>query len=228
MRGCFKAAMAFGMVAVLSSPVLAQQGRGGFGMGMGGGPVNLLGNPSVQKELKLDEAQIAKVTGLTTATREKMASVREKVADLEGQERFTKQQELSKPINEEALKTAAEFLKPEQLKRLHQIELQQRGAMALSDPVVVKKLGITEEQTTKVKSILADQQSEMQEIRQAGGNDFQAMMPKITALRKETNTKVMGIMTEDQKKTWKEMTGEPFEVIQQPGRGGRGGRGGNP
>jgi len=226
MRGCLKAAMAFGMVAVLSSPVMAQ-GRGGFGGGMGG-PVNLLGNPSVQKELKLDEAQIAKVTGLTTATREKMAAVREKVSDLEGQERFTKQQELAKPINEEALKTAAEFLKPEQIKRLHQIELQQRGAMALSDPVVVKKLGITEEQTTKVKSILADQQSEMQEIRQAGGNDFAAMMPKMTALRKETNTKVMGLMTEDQKKTWKEMTGDPFEVVQQPGRGGRGGRGGNP
>ncbi len=54
MRGCFKAALAFGLVAALAAPAMAQ-GRGGFGgMGMGG-PVNLLGNPGVQKELKLDD-----------------------------------------------------------------------------------------------------------------------------------------------------------------------------
>ena len=218
MRGCSKLMLSVGMVAILAGPALAQgQGRGGFGGGMGG-PVNLLGNPSVQKELKIDDAQKEKVTALVTETREKMTDLRDKLTDLQGQERFTKQQELSKPINEAALKSAASFLKPEQIKRLHEIEIQQRGATALSDPVIAKKLGVTDEQTTKVKSILADQQSEMQEIRQSAGQDFQAAMPKIQALRKETNTKVMALMTEDQKKTWKEMTGEPFEVVQQPRR----------
>ena len=212
MRGCFKAAFAFGLVAVLSGPVMAQ-GRGGFG---GGGPAGLLGNPSVQKELKLDESQIEKSTALAAATREKMMGLRDQLTDLQGQERMTKQAELAKPINEEALKTASAFLKPEQVKRLHQIELQQRGANALTDPAIAKKLSVTEEQTAKVKTILADQQSEMQEIRSAAGNDFQAAMPKIQALRKETNTKVMALMTDDQKKTWKEMTGEPFEITYQP------------
>jgi hypothetical protein len=217
MRGCFKAALAFGMVAILAGPAMAQgQGRG-FGM-MGGGPVNLLGNPSVQKELKLDESQITKATELATATREKVMGLRDQLSDLQGQERATKQAELMKPINEEAMKTASAFLKPEQVKRLHQIELQQRGANALTDPTIAKKLGVTDDQAAKVKTILADQQSEMQEIRQSAGNDFQSMMPKITALRKETNTKVMALMTEDQKKTWKEMTGEPFEVVQQAPR----------
>jgi hypothetical protein len=217
--------MAFGLAAVLATPALAQQGRGGFGMG---GPVSLLGNPSVQKELKLDESQITKATELATATREKMMAFRDQLTDLQGQERATKQAELAKPVNEEALKSAAAFLKPEQVKRLHQIELQQRGARALSDPVVAKKLGITEEQTTKVKSIMSDMQSEMREIQQAAGDDRQAAMQKMQALNKETNTKVMALMSEDQKKTWKEMTGEPFAIVQQPGRGGRGGRGGNP
>jgi hypothetical protein len=214
MRGCFKTALAFGLVAVLAGPVMAQ-GRGGFGGGMGG-PINLLGNPSVQKELKLDDSQVEKATALATATREKMMGLRDQLTDLQGQERMTKQAELAKPINEEAMKTAHAFLKPEQTKRLHEIELQQRGANALSDPVIAKKLGVTEEQASKVKTILADSQAEMQEIRQSAGNDFQAAMPKIQALRKETNTKVMALMTDDQKKTWKELTGEPFEVVQQP------------
>ena len=53
----------------------------------------------------------------------------------------------------------------------------------------------------------------MREIQQSAGDDRQAAMQKIQALRKETNTKVMALMTDDQKKTWKEMTGEPFEIV---------------
>ena len=217
MRGCVKVAVSVGLVAILAGPALAQQGRGGFGGGFGG-PINLLGNPSVQKELKLDESQVTKAQELSTATREKMMGLRDQLSDLQGQERMTKQQELARPINQEAMKTASSFLKPEQVKRLHEISLQQRGAMAMNDPAVDKKLGVTDEQAAKVKSILADQQSEMQEIRQSAGDDRQAAMQKIQALQKETSVKVMALMTEDQKKTWKELTGEPFEVVQQPRR----------
>jgi len=214
MRGCFKAFVAFGLVAALSGPVMAQ-GRGGFG-GMGGGPANLLGNPSVQKELKLDSAQTEKATTLATETREKMMGLRSQLEGLEGQEAITKRQELAKPINEEAMKSAAAFLKPEQVKRLQQIEIQQRGANALSDPAIAKKLGVTDEQASKVKTILADSQTEMRELFQSAGDDRQAAMAKVQTLRKDTNNKVMALMTEDQKNTWKEMTGEPFEVVFQP------------
>ena len=39
---------------------------------------------------------------------------------------------------------------------------------------------------------------------------------KMTELRKETMDKVTGVLTADQKKAWKEMTGEPFQVQFQP------------
>jgi hypothetical protein len=217
MRGCFKALVAFGLVAALSAPVMAQgQGRGGFGMMGGGGPVALLANPGVQKELKLDSEQVEKATALATSTREKMTGLRDQLQGLQGQEANAKRQELMKPINEEAMKSAHAFLKPEQVKRLHEIALQQQGANALNDPAIAKKLGITDEQAAKVKTILADSQSEMRELFQSAGDDRQAAMAKVQTLRKETNTKVMSLMTEDQKKTWKEMTGEPFEVTFQP------------
>ena len=216
MRGCLKAAMAFGLVVALAGPAMAQ-GRGGFGGGMGG-PVALLGNPGVQKELKLDEGQVEKATALAAEVRTKMTAMRDDLQGLEGQELMTKRAELVKPINEDGMKKAKDFLKEGQLARLDQIELQQRGANALNDSVIAKKLAITEEQTIKVKSIMADMQSEAGEIRQSAGDDRQAAMQKIQALRKETNTKVMSLMTDDQKKTWKEMTGEPFEVTyQRPG-----------
>ena len=223
MRGCLKTAIAFGMVALMAGTASAQQGRGGFGGGFGGGgPIGLLNNPGVQKELKLDEAQIEKAGELSTETREQMMGLREQIGNLQGPEAFTKMQELSKPINEAALKTAGEFLKPEQLKRLHQIEIQQRGpAGALADAEIAKKLKVTKDQETKVKSILADQQSAMGELRASFGQDRQAAMQKIQALRKETNAKVVALMSEEQLKSWKELTGEPFEVTFQPRQGGR-------
>jgi hypothetical protein len=224
MRGLFKAAMAFGLLALLAGPAMAQGrggrggqgGPGGFG---GGGPINLLGNPSVQKELNLDDAQKEKVTALVTQTREKMTSVRDQLQGLQASERMTRQQELARPINESALQTAATFLKPEQLKRLHEIELQQRGpAQALADPAIAKKLNISPEQATKIKALMTEMQSQASEIRTAAGTDRQAAMQKAQALRRETNTKVAALLTDEQKATWKELTGAPFEIVQQPRR----------
>jgi hypothetical protein len=56
----------------------------------------------------------------------------------------------------------------------------------------------------------------MQEAFQNAGDDRQAAMAKNVEIRKETNTKGMALLTDDQKKAWKELTGEPFEVVQQP------------
>jgi len=35
---------------------------------------------------------------------------------------------------------------------------------------------------------------------------------KVTALRKETTEKIVAVLNDDQKKSWKELTGEPFEL----------------
>ncbi len=118
MRGCLKAALAFGMVVALAAPAMAQGGgRGGMGGGMGG-VANLVGRPDVQKELKMDTAQVEKATAVGAEVREKMTDLRSQLDGLEGQERMTKQQELSKPVTEEATKKIKAFLKDEQYTRL--------------------------------------------------------------------------------------------------------------
>ena len=218
MRGCYKAAMAFGMVVAMAAPAMAQ-GRGGYGGGQGG-PANLVGNPSVQKELKMDSEQVEKATALATETREKMMGLRDQLQGLEGEEMQAKRVELSKPINEAAMKKIKAMLKDEQYARLTQIELQQRGMNALTDAAIAKKLDVTTEQAAKVKTILGDMQAEVRDIQQSAGDDRQAAMQKVNALRKETNTKVMALMSDNQKQLWKEMTGEPFEVTypQRPAR----------
>ncbi|WP_435010041.1 hypothetical protein P12x_001261 [Tundrisphaera lichenicola] len=210
MRGFTKAFLTFGLVAAMAG-VASAQGRGGFGGGFGGGP-GLVAIPAVQKELKLDDSQVEKAQEVIAEMRDKGQEMRSSLEGLEGEERMKKMQELMKANNEAAHKSLSAILKPEQVARLKQIELQQQGANAITDADVAKKLGITAEQKEKAQTILADSREEMREAFQSAGDDRQAAMAKIQTLRKETNSKVMALMTEDQKKTWKEMTGEPFEV----------------
>ena len=71
MRTMLRGVVGLGLVALLAGPALAQ-GRGGFGMMGGGGVGMLIGNESVQKELKLDDTQVTKAKELAEKNREKM------------------------------------------------------------------------------------------------------------------------------------------------------------
>jgi hypothetical protein len=224
-------ALTIGLVAVLAGTASAQrqrggQGRGGFG---GGGVGFLISNEAVQKELKMDKDQADKATEAVKKVREKHADDFSKLRDVPQDERRTKMQELSKEVNEETLKSVGEVLKPEQMTRLKQIELQRSSFAAFTRPDVQEALKLTTEQKEKVKTISDEANKDIQALRGAGGQGrgqggaggagrgqgrggFGANNEKVTALRKETNGKLVALLTDDQKKTWKGLTGDPFEV----------------
>jgi len=201
-----------GLVALLAGPALAQgQGRG-FGMFGGGGIGMLIGNESVQKELKLDDKQVEKAKEIADKNRSKMTAAREELQNVDQEERRTKMQALTKEMNESTLKAVGDFLKPEQISRLHQISYQVRGAMAFSDPEVAKKLSLTDTQKTDIQTIVTDSNAEMREIFTSNQDDREAAMKKVAELRKETLAKVTAKLNDEQQKTWKEMIGSPFEI----------------
>jgi len=217
MRTMVRNMVGLGLVALLASPALAQgQGRGGFGMG--GGLAGLIGNTSVQKELKLDEKQTEKAKEYAASAREKAAENREKLQGLEGEERRTKQQELTKESNEAALKAFGDFLKPEQIARLKQVSLQVRGAQSFSDPEVSKKLNLTDSQKTDIQAIVTESGSQMREIFGTLQDDREAGLKKLAELRKKTLTDVEAKLNDEQQKTWKELIGSPFEFKPDPPR----------
>ena len=125
----------------------------GFGARMGTYS-GLLANESVQKELKLDDKQVEKAKELDEKMNEEMRGKFQDLQDLEPQERRTKMQEINREISASALKSAGEFLKPEQIARLKQIACQVRGAQAFSDTEVAKKLNLTDAQKKQWKEML--------------------------------------------------------------------------
>ncbi len=214
MRTLAKLAVAFGLTICLSSAANAQ-GPGGRGMG-GGGGINLLTNKSVQKELKLTDEQIEKATKAATEMREKMTEKRQELQGLEGEEMAA----IQKEMGVESKKLTDAILKPEQTKRLEQITLQQSGFRAFATPDVQSKLKFNDEQKNKIKDLSDEAQGQMRELFQSaqGGGDRAEMMKKMTELNKQNNEKALAVLTAEQKKAWKELTGEPFTIVQEQGR----------
>ena len=98
-----------------------------------------------------------------------------------------------------------------------------QGAQAFTDEHVQKHLKLTDAQKTDIEGIV--QASEHGDAGDLPGQqgDREAAWPRSTELRKETLTKVEGKLTDEQKTSWKEMLGAPFE-IKFEGRPGGGGR----
>src|SRR5260370_22515102 len=133
MRILFRHGFALGGLVLLTSMALVMaQGFRGFG---GGGGGNLLKNQSVQKELKLTDDQIAKIEAVVKQVDDKFKEKRDTTKKIEDkQQRFEKFGELQKKISSEILKDLSDVLKPDQSKRLKQIQLQLRQSMVFQDP----------------------------------------------------------------------------------------------
>lgn len=190
--------IAVAIAALATTQSFAQRGpgggRGGFGDRSG---LFLLGQDSVQSELKLTPDQTAQAKELLEKSRESMRGLRE----ASPQERRKKFEE-SASANEAAVKA---LLKPEQLTRLNQISLQVRGPMAFSDPQVAESLGLTSEQKDKIHGIHEKSREEMRSLGREGGRE------KFEELRKSTSEKIQALLTPEQEAKWKALQGEPFK-----------------
>jgi len=212
MNALCKTLAAFALTALLASPAFAQ-GRG-FGGGFGS-PVMLLGNGSVQKELKLDDKQIESTKQLGEEARDKMRSAMEEARDLEGDARREKMQKVMMEVNESSKKSLASVLKPEQSARLHQIYLQQSGPMAFSNPDVQKELKFTDAQKEKVKDVVRELGEKRREVFADAGGDRAAAMEKMQAMNKEYGEKLKAELNDEQGKSYKQMLGSPFELVRE-------------
>lgn len=219
MRMC----LALAISAVIAIPALAQPPRGG-GRGMGGGgALGLLVNKSVQEELKITDEQKTKITEFATKANEG----RPRFDPNGDMDEFRKSmQEFTKKQTEATEKFSKETLTEEQQKRLKQVQIQSAGLLpgfrGMGGPSedTLKALKITEEQKTTFKEIGDQLGKDVQELLQGGGFQNPETQKKMQGLRKEASEKAMAALTEEQKKSWTELTGKPFEIKIEAGAGG--------
>lgn len=242
MKTNLKTLLTIGLV-VVSAYAMAQGGGGGrgqrFGFGFGGGMQNnsfLLRREDVQKDLKLTTEQKSKLDEIQQAQREKMREMFQNGGGGTDRQAMMEAMQKMQKENDEAVN---KVLTADQQKRLKQIGIQLAGDRAILDPEVQKELGMTAEQTDKIKKLQSDQMTANQELmrkmrdQEIDRDQFQGLMEKNN---KALNDEIAKIMTEEQKAKLKELAGPKFEADpnirggfgggRPGGGGGRGGGGG--
>jgi hypothetical protein len=223
MRMC-KVFLALGVVALLSAPALAQQpgGRGGRG---GGGIGTLVTNKSVQDELKIDKDMATK---LDEAMKKVNDDLKDDVAKL--RDRNTPMEEratIRKKVADAQEKALKGVLSDKQMTRLEQIQHQRQGVAIFQDAEVAKTLKLTDDQKTKIKEIGDNLAKERRDLLGGGGGGGRGQITpenqaKLTTMTKDAMSNAQKTLDDTQKKSLKDMLGEPFEYKPDAGRGGRG------
>lgn len=183
-------------------------------------PIHLVRNAKVQEELKLDDDQKAKIQEALQTINAKRQKLFTALRGLQGDERQKKMAELRKKMQDEtaeATKAIRAALKPEQAERLDQISLQVRGLQALRDAVVTEKLQLTPEQKKQIQDASAAGQKKraqlVQDVRN-GNVERTKYREKLDEIAKETETKTMDVLTDEQKAQFEKMKGAKFELPQ--------------
>lgn len=207
------AAVAIALAVGTAMPSQAQgQGRRGRGFG-GGGTTQLLRMPEVQKELKLEAAQIELLNAL-----QRPQINRQEFQSLSPEQRRERFQQ----IRAEQEKKIAEILNKDQMTRLKQLQLQRQGVRALSQPEVANALKLSADQKSKIEAIRQEERSALQGLRGNGQSpeDRRAAFEKIRATRQANEAKLLGVLTDAQKKQFEAMQGPKF-TFPERGRGRR-------
>ncbi len=169
----------------------------------------------VMEELKVSQDQKKKLLErLPTYVQGTMEHF-QSLEGLKPEERAKKDQAYRQKAQEKVAAFLKEILKEDQLKRLRQLELQQEGPFALlARPDLGKELKLTDEQNKQFMGVVQDMQKKIEPLikeAQSGGNP-QEIMPKVMKIRQQYEGKIEALLTDVQKKQWKEMLGKPLDL----------------
>lgn len=169
------------------------------------GPGGLLFAPDVKKELKLSEEQVGK---LKAALGKVMAKYRPEFEKFQKSPPSPEEAEkTTRAFEEETWKTITSVLDAKQTKRFQQILWQLHGIGALRDPDLQNELKLSDEQKKKMEDIYKDSGKKWQELEK----NRERSREKYDAVVKDTEEKIYGVLTEEQKTKFKELKGPKFE-----------------
>lgn len=211
MRG-FRIGAVCAALLLVAGAAFAQGFRGGGG---GFGRTGMLSIPEVQRELRLDEAQIDLLKQLGMEMQQRSRQLFQDFQSLAPEERGRRMAEFRTQQD----KKVAEILEPKQLARLRQLEVQQEGLRALGRKDMADDLKLTADQRQRVQGALDGERDAMRLMFQDFRPGGQTMTPeqreevrrKFGEVRTATDSKLGAILAEPQKKQFQVMQGTPFK-----------------
>ncbi len=186
----------------------------------------LLVNKGVQKEVKLTDEQRDKFRQIVKEVHDKYQPDLQKArAARDNKKLLQLTRDSTQETTDKVNKAIPVVLKPEQAKRLRQIEIQVNSLVSLNKPDIQKELKLTAKQKEEIARIGDGLKSDLAELFKDAANGPLLKLPeaarKARTLSDEATKKALDTLSSEQKKTWNEMTGEKFElkldILSRPG-----------
>jgi hypothetical protein len=175
----------------------------------------LLAAPEVKKEIRLTDEQSVQVRQIVQEVRDKYQPELRKVQG-DRERYFLLLADSAQETRDRVNKALPGILNPDQLKRLHQIDIQVNGIVSFKRPEVQRELKLTEEQKTEIRRIgqglRQDVAEAFRDVPTAPLRRLPAAVRRARELKDTATQKAVGTLNEDQKTTWKQMTGDRFDL----------------
>jgi Spy/CpxP family protein refolding chaperone len=202
---------ALALVLALAQTSLAQQqGRGrGFGRGFSVSQPQLATLEQVQTELKVTAEQKSKITEVN----ETLSSKRRELFQDSNRENFAERREQLDKANAEATEQLGAALDETQQNRLRELWIQVNGTGVLDEEPIAKELKLTEQQQTQIEQARDDAREAMRAAFQnAGDQSDEQRRERFLELRRESEQKVLALLTAEQREQFEKMQGKKIEI----------------
>ena len=169
----------------------------------------------VQEELKLSEEQKGKLLQTFPDHAQETMKVFEKVKDLRSAEREKEMEEHRQKSDHKLSALLKDVLDAKQQERLFQLQLQQAGAFALlGQNEAFLKLKITDEQRKRIMEVVQEMQKKIEPLMKEveSGGKPEEIRPKVLKVRRQHEGRIEALLTDAQKKQWKELLGKPLDL----------------
>jgi hypothetical protein len=173
-------------------------------------------NDDLRRELDLDEDQIRRLNDAYGAAWRQMRSEGENAgnagAGLSDEARARRMRELRDRFEDTFSRDTRSIFRDErQRQRFNQLSLQRQGFSAFDNPRLQRDLNLNETQIRQLQDLNQSFNSELESLRGTFAADRQGTERRFNELRDRTETGFQGILNDQQRTAFDEMTGERFD-----------------
>jgi hypothetical protein len=188
-------------------------------------PTPLFQQPNVGQTLNLNRDQMTRLNGMTQQLQNRFQGDFNRAFTGSGRDRDAAMQALQGRFNSDFMKGAGGIFNDQQMTRYRQLQLQSQGASALLSPDVASRLNLTDEQRTRLRNLDTQYQRQLRDFTGSDASRRADFRNRWETFQRENGQRINGILDENQRRMWSQMTGERFNFAP-PTASGPGGAGG--
>jgi len=209
MRIAMKVLLAPALACLLATPILAQ-GPPPTAASSPFPGVSWYRQPGVRTALSLTDMQMSRLNDAYDKFQTRYQEDVGRLARLNEAERAARLRELNTTYRNDLLQSFGGVLDNKQMARYRQLELQNLGWAAFNDPALQRRLTLTDEQLRALRDYNQQADRTYREIIERAATNKDEALKQYDAWQKESRERLNTLLNEQQRRTWTEMIGEPY------------------